>query len=205
MKKIETINDFYDRFTYLSQHHGGPCSGQCAIFSTGKLVAHIHQFYPDLKLFLDVGAGTGGWADTLRKIGKEVVELDHHPRDNTVVKGDMHFIPLDNGIFDAVFASHVFEHSIAPLMFLVEANRVLKPNGFIFMAIPNPVNPWVNEFDHTSVLNKAQVENLLIKSGFELKTFMQKSENEEDFKTLEEYRDPTTVMQIFIAQKVREL
>lgn len=205
MKKIETVQDFVDRFYQLAHHHGGPCSGQCAPGSTGKMCELIRAEYPQLKTFLDVGAGTGGWAIVLREMGKEVTELDHNPRDESVVRGDMHNMPFEDGKFDAVFASHVFEHSISPMMFLAEANRVLRLGGISFLAFPFPIKPWVNEWDHSSVLTFDQTINLIEKTGFELKKYRALSENNEEFERIDQYPDPTRVMQIFVIQKMKEI
>lgn len=45
-------------------------------------------------------------------------------------------MPFENGSFNTCIATEVLEHCPDPEVFLKEVNRVLKPNGLIFLTIP---------------------------------------------------------------------
>jgi SAM-dependent methyltransferase len=51
-------------------------------------------------------------------------------------------IPFENNIFDIVYLMQVFEHLRNPHIFLEELQRVLKPRGTLFIAIPNSKSVW---------------------------------------------------------------
>ena len=51
-------------------------------------------------------------------------------------------IPFGNVAFDVVYLMQVFEHLRNPHVFLDELYRVLKPDGFLFMAMPNSKSVW---------------------------------------------------------------
>ena len=65
-----------------------------------------------------------------------VTGVDLWPTDSRIVKGDMHDLPFEDSQFDLVFASHVFEHSYDFSKVAQQVARVLKPNGYLFAAIP---------------------------------------------------------------------
>jgi SAM-dependent methyltransferase len=46
-------------------------------------------------------------------------------------------LPYPTDFFDIVFSMHVIEHTQDPALYLTESLRVLKPNGIIFLDVPN--------------------------------------------------------------------
>jgi SAM-dependent methyltransferase len=51
---------------------------------------------------------------------------------------------IEEDSYDFVFASHVLEHIVNPLKFMKSIRRILRPNGFILLALP-----WKDAtFDH---------------------------------------------------------
>src|SRR2546427_11184570 len=68
----------------------------------------------------------------------------HHPE-----LGDIEFAPvsiiatatnlsmISNGEVDFVIANHVIEHLEAPVQALIEWYRVLRPGGYLFLAVPD--------------------------------------------------------------------
>lgn len=71
--------------------------------------------------------------------------------------------------YDLVFSCHSFEHCERPVDALREFNRVLKPEGNLFMATPNPCKHHIldADADHIFVLHPMQMVRLVYYCGFD--------------------------------------
>ena len=80
---------------------------------------------------------------------------------------DMHMLPWDKNIFDMVIGLQVLEHSYAPIIFLLECNRVLRTNGILHIETPpsktHTFDTWLH---HILCPTPRQLFCLLIKTGF---------------------------------------
>lgn len=102
---------------------------------------------PRGKTLLDVGAGPGFWGHHFAHWGYEVTALsgsdaellECRMRGMKTMKAEMHAIPAPAQSFDAVLASHVLEHSVAPMLLLWEMRRVLRPGGILYVNLPVPI------------------------------------------------------------------
>lgn len=97
---------------------------------------------------LDVGSGNGRFIVSLPE-GNTVVAADRdcflspeaRRRISDFVKMDAGLPwPFDDRMFDAVTAWNVVEHVSDPIRFSTEASRVLKPDGLLFLSMPNVWN-----------------------------------------------------------------
>lgn len=95
---------------------------------------------------LDIGCGRGlllhhlrrlGWSvtgtelsDGAARFAREVLHLD-------VRVGDLERIHFEEGPYDAVVLWHVLEHFEDPAGVLHKVNRLVRPGGFVFLAVPN--------------------------------------------------------------------
>lgn len=95
------------------------------IFNSGFLVLNIGS--GDFK-----GVGAKLWNFSSGKI----INLDIQPGLEVDVVGDAHDLPFDNNSFDAIVMQAVLEHLHTPEVALMEAFRVLKPGGFIYLEVP---------------------------------------------------------------------
>ena len=190
--------------TFLSL--GGPESGNCAPNVTRKGIEELSRAIPKNASVLDVGAGHLEYSNLLQSMGYTVNAVDdHYPDplaysgDITMVRGDMHDLPLSDGTYDAVFANHVLEHAIAPLIAMHEFARVLKPGGVLYVGVPDHIERWVKDrySGHYFVPTKIQLENLAEAVGFELVYYKLLSEDENS-------TDATLVMQVFLFKKKTE-
>jgi SAM-dependent methyltransferase len=97
---------------------------------------------PPLKV-LDLGAGKGALTQRLLGMGYEVSACDLFPQyfkfpevkcDRVDVTG---VFPYPNDSFDLVIAIEVTEHILDHENFFKEINRILKPNGRLYITTPN--------------------------------------------------------------------
>ncbi len=94
---------------------------------------------------LDVGAGTGAFAATMKKAGWQVtgLEPDETARQNAKQNHqlelnspeELYNQPSDH--YDAITMWHVLEHVHDLHGYLDTFKRILKPNGTLFIAVPN--------------------------------------------------------------------
>lgn len=128
----------------------------------------------DKKDVLIIGCGEGQEVLWLKEHGFDAVGLTNNKQEVangrkkfgvSIYLGDMHdFIPSKK--FDAIFASNVLEHSVAPYLALLHWRKLLKENGWLVLVMPS--KEWLSEYYHFSVLTHSQTKDLLHKAGFEL-------------------------------------
>ena len=89
--------------------------------------------------------------------------------DSEVNQGLMESMPFPNEFADVLFVCHAFEHCEYPIKALQEFKRVLKPNGYLFIATPSPCEHQIlkGDDDHIFVLHPMQMIRLLKYSGWE--------------------------------------
>jgi SAM-dependent methyltransferase len=99
-----------------------------------------------IRSVLDLGAGEGAFARTLRSAGYDVTACDVDPSifrspEIPFRQGDFNAgIPFDDGAFDAVVFIEVLEHLTHPWKALAEIRRVLRPGGWLILTTPNVTN-----------------------------------------------------------------
>lgn len=92
-------------------------------------VAELIQKLGTYAKVLDLGSGT------LRR-GEHVINLEIEPMPNVDLVGDGHKLPFKDEIFDAVILEAVLEHVREPKIVISEVYRILRPDGWICVAIP---------------------------------------------------------------------
>lgn len=128
----------------------------------------------DKKDVLVIGCGEGQEVVWLKDHGFQAAGLTNNKEETENGKkkfgveiyfGDMHdFISTKK--YDAIFASNVLEHSVAPFLALMHWRKLLNPNGWLVLVMPS--KEWLSEYYHFSVLTHSQTKDLLYKAGFEL-------------------------------------
>jgi SAM-dependent methyltransferase len=91
---------------------------------------------------LDIGAGHGSFeycSFAANTIGIDTeIPLDGKPSLKTrFIRCEAEALPFTSNLFDAVVGNFVFEHFSIPERVLGEIQRVLKPSGLLYVAIPN--------------------------------------------------------------------
>jgi 2-polyprenyl-3-methyl-5-hydroxy-6-metoxy-1,4-benzoquinol methylase len=104
----------------------------------------LPRLKPDTRL-LEVGSGSGAFLYAVRPFVKEVVGVEPDSTFRSWIKRTMGLKVLENipqdgseeEAFDVVATFHVLEHVPAPVDFLAELKKVLKPGGDLVVEVPN--------------------------------------------------------------------
>ncbi len=106
-----------------------------ALFEVERVVA-LSMEGLTVKSVLDVGTGTGIFAEAFSKLGLQVAGIDTNPKLLEVARGYVpggqfretaaEGIPFEDASFDLVFLGHVLHETDDPLKALKEARRVAK-------------------------------------------------------------------------------
>ncbi|HMJ88436.1 MAG TPA: class I SAM-dependent methyltransferase [Candidatus Acidoferrum sp.] len=167
-------------------------------FTRAAQLAQQHS----LNRVCDVGCGGGYFLDMARKNGHETFGLELNPRAAAMSRSKGHHIFADDlsaiaatrsGSFDLVTAFQVIEHVPNPVEFLELAARLVRPQGYVVVGVPNsqsihslaPLDPheWPPHhlsrwrFDHLRLLGErvgldVVEQNGEITSGSQLRDFM---------------------------------
>lgn len=69
-------------------------------------------------------------------------ELAHFPDRCSWQQGSILSLPVDSASADLVACTQVLEHIEDDLRAFEELNRILKPGGYLLLAVPHPPAPW---------------------------------------------------------------
>jgi 2-polyprenyl-3-methyl-5-hydroxy-6-metoxy-1,4-benzoquinol methylase len=95
---------------------------------------------------LDVGCGEGLFLELAKKAGWQIygTEISQFARDFAsqslgidIFCGDIWDAGFDSDSFDVVTMWHVLEHACDPLKVLGEIYRIIRPDGYLIVAVPN--------------------------------------------------------------------
>lgn len=147
----------------------------------------VEQFIKPLKLkktakILDVGCGVGYFMDEMKSMGyKDLTGVTWTAGDieacgkkkHNIIKGDINFIKDDDDKYDLIFCRHSLEHSVFPMIALMEYNRLLKKGGLLYVEMPAPMNArqYENWDTHYSVMNEVMLQSLIMRAGFDVEWY----------------------------------
>jgi len=98
---------------------------------------------------LDIGSGTGHFADTMKRAGWQVkgVEINDKAREFSQshfgldVMNPNEITSIKSESFDCITLWHVLEHFHNPFKYATDIHRILKPGGVCLIALPNSSSP----------------------------------------------------------------
>jgi len=125
---------------------------------------------------LDIGFGTGYSLNKFKELGIKAtgITLDEDERKGAAFTGhnvhlmDMAFLDFEDKIFDLVWCRHALEHSIMPVIALMEFYRVLKDGGYLYVEVPQDESVHVDNANHYSMFSDRSWQSLMRKTGFKL-------------------------------------
>ncbi len=109
----------------------------------------VQTYKPSPGRLLDVGCATGSFMAAMRDRGWQVVGIELNPHaaeygrralNLDIHTGRLEDIALPDDAFDAVTLWDVFEHVLDPKQTLVIIRRILKTDGLLVIATPNPAS-----------------------------------------------------------------
>ena len=154
-----------------------------------RMLPEFARFIPDRNTrLLDVGCGQGYASLKFKELGYQKITAitlndkdvkETRKRGIDCYKMDMTFLGFEDKQFDAIWVRHALEHSPFPYLTLLELNRVLNLEGFIYLEMLMPDTPRVLENwpNHYSILGEQMWISLFARSGFKgrVKTRLQSS------------------------------
>jgi 2-polyprenyl-3-methyl-5-hydroxy-6-metoxy-1,4-benzoquinol methylase len=145
---------------------------------------------------LDFGCGSGWYLRSLREIGWEAIGIEWNPEiaqkaavnsGCTVYPGTLPGVPLESASFDYISIWHVLEHVPSPSATIAEIARLIKPGGYLFLALPNFSSlerrflgsDWyaIDVPRHLYHFNHLTIQRLLAQHGFVVNTQWKISES----------------------------
>ncbi len=116
-----------------------------------------------LEEVLDYGGNTGDMIpDELSHTKRFVLDVEVRHLANNVTSVTN---PEESGLVDLVMCSHTMEHVSDPKALLADIKRYLKPNGCVYIEVPNE-DAGVNVHEHINFLTHAFLEKFLTDNGF---------------------------------------
>lgn len=148
-----------------------------AIFKSQKaLLDQVGQH--NIKKIIDIGCGHGLQSSWFAQHSINTTAVDHIINLNLQQRSqkfgfdtkqvDIHRLPYTDNLFDAAWSSHVLEHSLNPYAALLEWRRVIKPDGYLFITVPEYKNQVVLGHQFTG-WNIGQLMYFLAIAGFNIK------------------------------------
>ena len=135
---------------------------------------------------LDVGAGRGEFLHYAKKAGRWQcfgIETSRYAVDFAKKEfgidlslGQLEDLRYPDSHFDAVSLWHALEHLPYPSMAIKEANRILKPGGYLFIAVPN--DSWLGRRHFFKNAVKKAINRLPLKRKLKLKKMYPEIEEE---------------------------
>jgi SAM-dependent methyltransferase len=128
----------------------------------------------------DLGAGLGHHTERFLRHGLPVLAVDRvvtpelagiakaHAERCRLLRSDIGRLPVADGAWDAIWASHCLEHMLDPLAVLAEWRRVLKPDGWLAVLVP----PYKTEVVGRHVFtgwNVGQLMMTLFRAGYRVR------------------------------------
>jgi SAM-dependent methyltransferase len=125
---------------------------------------------------LDVGFGTGYSLNKFKECGIKAtgITLDDEERKAQHFLGhdvhlmDMALMDFEDKTFDLVWCRHALEHSVMPMISLMEFHRVLKDGGNLYIEVPQDESVHVDNPNHYSMFSDRSWQALIRKAGFKL-------------------------------------
>lgn len=187
-------SDFYSEGYFVSKDpstlgyddYSSHCEGLKRVFS--EHLSRIEKYVRPPASIVDVGCAFGyflqvaisqGWTAEGVEISAFASQMAQENTKARVHTGTLSDAQLPSASYDVATMWDVLEHSYDPSAELVETSRILKPNGYLFMTIPNAGSliarlmgiHWYGfkaAAEHNYFFSKDTLGRMLSKTGFTL-------------------------------------
>lgn len=95
----------------------------------GKSAKKFIRPFGNDKVVINLGSG-------VKRIREDVINIDFYPFSNVDMVADIGRLPFGDNSIDAVISEFVLEHTKKPKAIIDEIERVLKPGGLVYIAVP---------------------------------------------------------------------
>lgn len=194
LKQLEIGSAISIRLIKITGKSKEPIHPKHFLHQTPWFVRHINQS----DVILDLGSGNGQGAIKAAKVAKKVtgIEIDHRiieiAKKSALKKKlkNINFnvgnlekkINFKNNSFDKIIFLDVLEHLNERGQIMSEIKRTLKPNGLLFLSVPNSQTSWkklqrsvgicsFSDPDHKIEFTEESIKKLLSNYDFELIQF----------------------------------
>lgn len=160
-------------------------------YDTERRISLITQFAKKKSKILEIGSGYGFFLKNMHKLGYDVtgVEISSERRKilKRITNAPILSINIDESIktnekFEFILLFQVLEHISNPINFLTNIQKLMKPNGKIFVEVPNiqdsqlKINKsyenWFWQRAHLNYFSPKMLKKVLEKSGFKKNTMV---------------------------------
>lgn len=139
-----------------------------------SLFKRNEEYITNKKKALCLGSRTGQEVFVLRKLGMDAIGIDLVEFPPYTIKGDIHNITYEDGIFDLVF-TNILDHSLYLQKFVSEMERVSTKGGIIILNIQEniPIDDYSENIIHDTkpiielFKNSVLLKNRRIKNTFD--------------------------------------
>lgn len=136
---------------------------------------------------LEIGSSTGHFLESIKNSVSKVVGVELDPNhakfardfcNLEILEKPLEKIDFKNKKFDVIFMFQVFEHIQQPLQLLEKCKKILKPNGTIYVEVPNIDDVLFSIYEsesfkkryfrspHVYYYSKNTIEKMFNKAGF---------------------------------------
>ena len=140
-----------------------------------KLVMYLIKSFQLKKgdKLLEPGCGRGEFLNEFNNLGLECFGIDLSPLAGSLCPGievkkkidiENDTWPYPDNFFDCIYSKSLMEHLYAPDKYLIEAKRVLKPDGKIICLIPDweaNYKTYFDDFTHRTPFTKVSLRDIL--------------------------------------------
>jgi SAM-dependent methyltransferase len=174
--KESEINRFVSHWENLVETQNGQDTDDYSVETGNKVEKYTAYLDRNIKLLL-LGTGTGREVVCAKSLGfdahgttlgsRNVYFANNYLGLKEITECLNEGLPFYSESWDAVQGYQVFEHTISPLIFLLEIGRVLKPGGKLFLEWPPPKSHTGDSNPHHQVcFTPGQAKGLFQKAGF---------------------------------------